>query len=118
MGRTKKMTLKNGEKEKRERFITCSEENYLDDKVKDIKNRGSEKCHLQNMKDKTPCKSKNKKKRGRPSVKTSEKQISKKINESRSKKYGFVQRVQPRTTAYEKLPLVKAKDRNHTNRRM
>ena len=108
------MNVENVEKEQRERFVTCSEEsleemeNFVDDMFKDIGNSDSEKLPLQNMKEKVLTKSKTKK-RGRPNVKTSEKQISKKINENQKKRYGFVPRRPIRINANEKESLLKAK---------
>ena len=50
-----------------------------------------------------------KKKRGRPTIKTSKKQLLMKIHENKSKTYGFVQRVRPKLNVIEKSPPSKVK---------
>ena len=104
---------KDDESGKRERFHTCIEdtveemEKFFDNKEKEIEREGSDKSKKLNTNNKILTQNKNK--RGRSRVKTSEKLISKKTLENRTKKYGFVPRVKPRTPADEKSPPAKAK---------
>ena len=103
------------EKEKRERFHTCKEdsveemERFFDDREKEIENNGSENEQNLNTSNTNNKIINQSKKRGRPSIKISEKAISKKIDQNRNKKYGFVQRVPPRTAVDGKSPPAKAK---------
>ncbi|CAL4248561.1 unnamed protein product [Meganyctiphanes norvegica] len=89
----------NGNKRRRERYVTCSEETLeemekyvddkFDDKSKDMENRRSKRSQHLNSQSKG---------RGRPTIKTNKKQLLRKCYENQNKLYGFVQRVLPRCT--------------------
>ena len=109
----------NKNKRRRERYVTCSEETleemekYVDKKFDDnSKNMGDSNSEInihQNKDDINGTNYTTNKRRGRPTTKTSKKQLLMKIQENRCKTYGFVQRVQPKYTANEKSPPSKAK---------
>ena len=89
----------NGNKRRRERYVTCSEETLeemekyvddkFDDKSKDMENRRSKRSQHLNSQSKG---------RGRPTIKTNKKQLLRQCYENQNKLYGFVQRVLPRCT--------------------
>ena len=109
----------NNNKRRRERYVTCSEETLeemekyvdkkFDDNSKNMENINSEKSGHQNKNYKSGTNHTTNKRGGRPTIKTSKKQLLMKIHENRSKTYGFVQRVRPKSTANEKSPPSKAK---------
>ena len=105
------------ESEKRARFLTCTEdtveemEKFFDNKEKEKEGKGSD----ENQKLNDKILTQNKRKRGRPRVKTSEKLVSKKTHENSTKKHGFVPRVAPRAPADEKSPPAKAKRTERLN---
>ena len=100
------MSQENGENEnkrRRERYVTCTEETleemekYVDEKFDDnTKHMGNSKSEIskhQNRNDTSGTNHITNKGRGRPTIKTSKKQLLMKSKENRSKTYGFVQRV-------------------------